>query len=80
MKEIQVHYTVKPDSIKKPDRYLGGSVGEYAFPDDELAFVESPFAGMEHQGAIVVFTIISTEIKYINNLDVNIETHQWKKL
>ena len=28
--------------------------GSYAFPKDGLAFVESPFAGMEHQSAIAI--------------------------
>ncbi len=62
--EVQVDYYVLEQNLEKAKKYYSGTTrilevfeeifGEYNFPKDGLAYVESPFAGMEHQSAIAI--------------------------
>lgn len=61
---VQVDYYVLEENLEKAKKYYSGTTrilevfedifGEYNFPKDGLAYVESPFAGMEHQSAIAI--------------------------
>jgi aminopeptidase N len=60
----KVDYYVLKNHLKKAKKYysqtkdilrvFSGLFGEYAFPRDGAGFVEAPFEGMEHQGAIAI--------------------------
>jgi len=60
----QVDYYVLKKNLKKARRFysqtldilkvFGELFGPYPFPEDGAGFVEAPFAGMEHQGAIAI--------------------------
>lgn len=60
----QVDYYVLKNHLKKARKYyaqtkeilgvFSGLFGEYPFPRDGAGFVEAPFEGMEHQGAIAI--------------------------
>ena len=42
LQEIGEFYTIKPDSLKKPDLYLGAEVAEFQLPDGRVAWSTSP--------------------------------------
>jgi len=60
----RVDYYVLKNHLKKARKYYSQTreilqafselFGEYPFPDDGAGFVEAPFTGMEHQGAIAI--------------------------
>lgn len=63
-KTVDIDYYVLERNLPKAQKYYADTrkiitvfedlFGDYAFPNDGLAYVESPFAGMEHQSAIAI--------------------------
>lgn len=61
---VRIDYYVLEENLERAKEYYSRTTeildffeetfGEYPFPNDGLAFVESPYAGMEHQGAIAI--------------------------
>lgn len=62
--KVMIDYYVLEQNLEKAKKYYSGTkrivevfeklFGNYAFPKDGLAYIESPFAGMEHQSAIAI--------------------------
>lgn len=62
--KVMIDYYVLEKNLEKAKKYYSGTkrivevfeelFGNYAFPKDGLAYIESPFAGMEHQSAIAI--------------------------
>jgi aminopeptidase N len=62
--KVDLDYYVLEQNLDTAKNYYSGTkrivsvfeqlFGDYAFPKDGLGFVESPFEGMEHQGAIAI--------------------------
>jgi aminopeptidase N len=62
--KVAIDYYVLPQNLEKAKKYYSGTkrivsvfeelFGDYPFPKDGLAFIESPFSGMEHQSAIAI--------------------------
>ncbi len=61
---VNIDYYVLAENLERAKTYYSGTkqiilafenlFGPYPFPKDGLAFVESPYAGMEHQSAIAI--------------------------
>jgi aminopeptidase N len=89
----QVDYYVLENHLKKAKKYYSTTkdilraytelFGEYPFPDDGAGFVEAPFAGMEHQGAIAIGDEYKKRSLFYNSIPENAyilvhETaHEW---
>jgi aminopeptidase N len=69
----QVDYYVLKSHLKKAKKYYSQTdkilevfselYGEYPFPADGAGFVEAPFEGMEHQGAIAIGTVYDKQFR-----------------
>lgn len=90
--DFQVDYYVLKKNLKKGRKYyaqtarimevFGELFGDYPFPRDGGGFVEAPFRGMEHQGAIAIGSDYNTEhrlytIPGYSNLLVHETAHEW---
>jgi aminopeptidase N len=90
--DYRIDYYVLKKSLKKSEKYYANThrvfevfselYGEYPFPDDGAAFVEAPFAGMEHQSAIAIGSIEKErnrpmEIPGYDLLVVHETAHEW---
>lgn len=90
----QVDYYVLKKNLKKARKYyaqtgkilevFGELFGEYPYPKDGAGFVEAPFAGMEHQGAVAIgdgykrnFERIHYEDKEYAHIMVHETAHEW---
>lgn len=69
----QVDYYVLKSHLKKAKKYYSQTdkileffselYGEYPFPADGAGFVEAPFEGMEHQGAIAIGNVYGKQFR-----------------
>lgn len=91
--EYRVDYYVLKKNLKKAREYysqtaeilrvFGDLFGPYPFPGDGAGFVEAPFAGMEHQGAIAIGDEYGENFRFYYNDDehdyllVHETAHEW---
>ncbi len=89
----RVDYYVLENHLKKAKKYYSTTkdilraytelFGEYPFPIDGAGFVEAPFAGMEHQGAIAIGDDYKNRSLFYNSdpeqgyLLVHETAHEW---
>jgi aminopeptidase N len=88
----QIDYYVLKNHLKKAKKYyaqthtifeaFSGFFGEYPYPSDGAGFVESPYTGMEHQGAIAIGTVYGNTFRpgFIPDYDlllVHETAHEW---
>ncbi len=71
---VPIDYYVNQAHLDSAKRYYAKTIrivetfeklfGDYPFPDDGLGFVEAPFSGMEHQGAIAIGDVYKEDSSY----------------
>ena len=88
----QIDYYVLKNHLKKAKKYYSQTkrifevftdlFGDYPYPADGAGFVEAPFIGMEHQGAVAIGTVYNSDYQQIDIPDydmllVHETAHEW---